>query len=47
LRLFGGVQLGHWEGSANEDSPLWREELAVAVGGGLRVTLFRSERRVS
>ena len=22
LRLFGGVQLGYWKGSANEDSPL-------------------------
>ena len=47
LRLFGGVQLGYWKGSANEDSPLWREELTVAVGGGLRVMLFRSSTRVS
>ena len=46
VRLFGGVQLGYWNGSANEDSPLWREELTVAVGGGLRVMLFRSERTV-
>ena len=36
LRLFGGVQLGYWKGSANEDSPLWREEFTVAVGGGLQ-----------
>ena len=41
LRLFGGVQLGYWNGSANEDSPLWREEFTVAVGGGLRVMLFQ------
>jgi MipA family protein len=46
LRLFGGLQLGYWKGSANEDSPLWREELTVAVGGGLTVMLFRSERTV-
>ena len=46
LRLFGGVQLGYWQGSANEDSPLWREELTLSVGGGLRVMLFRSERTV-
>ena len=46
LRLFGGVQLGYWKGSTNEDSPLWREEFTVAVGGGLRVMLFRSERTV-
>jgi hypothetical protein len=46
LRLFGGVQLGYWNGSANEDSPLWREEFTVAVGGGVRVMLFQSERKV-
>jgi MipA family protein len=46
LRLFGGLQLGYWKGSANEDSPLWREELTVAVGGGLTVMLFRSGRTV-
>ena len=46
LRLFGGVQLGYWKGSANEDSPLWRDELTLSVGGGLRVMLFRSERTV-
>ena len=46
LRLFGGVQLGYWKGSANEDSPLWRDELTLAVGGGLRVMLFHSEQTV-
>jgi MipA family protein len=47
VRVFGGVQLGYWEGSANEDSPLYREDFTVAVGGGLRVALFRSESRVA
>jgi hypothetical protein len=46
LRLFGGVQLGYWKGSANEDSPLYRDDFTLAVGGGVRVMLFQSERRV-
>ena len=46
MRLFGGVQLGYWNGSANEDSPLYREDLTVAVGGGLRVMLFQSAQTV-
>ena len=46
VRLFGGVQLGYWNGSANEDSPLYRENLTVAVGGGLRVSLFQSAQTV-
>ena len=47
VRLFGGVQFGYWKGSANEDSPLYREDLTVAVGGGVRVMLFRSESLVA
>jgi hypothetical protein len=47
VRLFGGVQFGYWKGSANEDSPLYREDLTVAVGGGVRLMLFRSESRVA
>lgn len=46
VRLFGGVQLGYWGHAANDDSPLHRDDLTLAVGGGLRVSLFRSERRV-
>lgn len=44
VRVFGGVQLGYWGGAANEDSPLHRDDLTAAVGGGLRLTLSRSER---
>jgi outer membrane protein len=46
VRLFGGIVPGYYKGSANEDSPLYRDDFTVAVGGGLRVTLFQSERRV-
>lgn len=46
LRAFGGVQLGYWNGSANEDSPLFREDLTVTVGGGLRWSIFMSGGRV-
>ena len=46
VRLFGGIVPGWYKGSANEDSPLYRDDFTIAVGGGLRVTLFQSERRV-
>jgi MipA family protein len=46
VRLFGGVVPGYYKGSANEDSPLYRDDFTLAVGGGLRVVLFQSERRV-
>jgi MipA family protein len=47
VRLFGGVVPGYYKGSANEDSPLYRDDFTIAVGGGLRVILFQSERRVA
>jgi MipA family protein len=46
VRLFGGIVPGYYEGSANEDSPLYRDDFTIAVGGGLRISLFQSERRV-
>jgi MipA family protein len=46
VRLFGGIVPGYYKGSANEDSPLYRDNFTIAVGGGLRVTLFQSEERV-
>jgi hypothetical protein len=46
VRLFGGIVPGWYKGSANEDSPLYRDDFTIAVGGGLRVMLFQSERRV-
>jgi MipA family protein len=46
VRLFGGIVPGYYKGSANEDSPLYRDNFTIAVGGGLRVALFESERRV-
>jgi hypothetical protein len=46
VRLFGGIVPGYYKGSANEDSPLYRDDFTIAVGGGLRVALFQSERRV-
>jgi MipA family protein len=46
LRLFGGVQLGYWNHSANDSSPLHRDDLTVGVGGGLRWSIFTSDERV-
>jgi len=47
LRVFGGVQVGYWGHSANDDSPLHRDDWTVGVGGGLRWSIFTSERRVA
>lgn len=46
VRLFGGFQFGYWGQSANEDSPLHRQDLTVGFGGGLRWSFLTSERRV-
>jgi outer membrane protein len=46
VRLFGGVQIGYWNHAANEDSPLHRDDLTLGIGGGLRWSLFVSEKRV-
>jgi len=46
VRFFGGVQIGYWNHSANEDSPLHREDLTIGIGGGLRWSLFVSDQRV-
>jgi hypothetical protein len=46
LRAFGGVQLGYWGNSANDDSPLHRDDFTIGVGGGLRWTIFASETQV-
>jgi outer membrane scaffolding protein for murein synthesis (MipA/OmpV family) len=46
IHIFGGTQIGLWTGSANDDSPLYRDEVTYAVGGGLRWTFFVSDRKV-
>jgi hypothetical protein len=38
---------GYYKGSANQNSPLYRDDFTIAVGGGLRIILFQSERRVA
>lgn len=44
--IFGGGQIGLWAGSANEDSPLYRDDVTYGVGGGLRLMFFASDRKV-
>jgi len=46
VRLFGGVQVGYWDGAANDDSPLHGSNTTLAVGGGLRWSIFQSSERV-
>ena len=38
---------GYYKGSANENSPLYRDDFNIAVGGGLRISLFQSDQRVA
>ncbi|MFV3076298.1 MipA/OmpV family protein [Niveispirillum fermenti] len=46
LLVFGAAQVGYYGGSANEDSPLFREKTNVSVGAGLRWSFWQSEARV-
>lgn len=46
VRLFGGVQVGYWDGAANDDSPLHGANTTYAIGGGLRWSIFQSDERV-
>lgn len=45
LRAFAGGQIGYFGGSANEDSPLFEEEVNYSVGFGLNWTIYESDRR--
>lgn len=47
VRIFGGVQFGYWDGAANSDSPLHEDTTTYAIGGGLRWSIFESERLVA
>ena len=44
IRLFGGVQLGYWAGAENADSPLHRTDVSYTVGGGVRWSIWQSDR---
>lgn len=45
IQVFGFGQVGLHSGSANRDSPLFREETNLSGGLGLSIRLFESERR--
>lgn len=46
LLVFGAAQVGYFGGSANEDSPLFRDKTNVSVGAGVRWSFWQSEARV-
>ncbi|MGF1527205.1 MAG: MipA/OmpV family protein [Candidatus Competibacterales bacterium] len=46
LRLLVGLRLGYFDGSANQDSPLHRENFNVAAGMGLTWSIRQSEEQV-
>ena len=46
LRFFLGTRVGIYKGAANEDSPLFREDLTVGVFGGFIWSIWQSDRRV-
>jgi outer membrane scaffolding protein for murein synthesis (MipA/OmpV family) len=46
LRLFGGFDVEFYDGSANRDSPLFKDEMGYSGGLGLVYTFFESDERV-
>lgn len=46
LRGFVGTQVGYFGGSANEDSPLFRDKWTLGIGGGLTWSFWQSDAKV-
>lgn len=46
LRIFAGLDIEFYQGNANEDSPLFVDDMAVSGGVGLVYTFFQSKERV-
>lgn len=46
LRAFAGGQVGYFGGAANEDSPLFKEDVNYSVGIGLNWVLYQSGQKV-
>ena len=46
-KLHGGIRFGVYEGSANEQSPLFRDAFNISAGLGLSWALYQSERRAA
>lgn len=46
LLVFGAAQVGYYGGSANEDSPLFRDKTNYSVGMGVRWSFWQSDARV-
>jgi len=46
LRLFGGFDVEFYDGSANQDSPLFKDKMGYSGGLGLVYTFFESDERV-
>ena len=47
LRFFTGVQAAYHGGAANEDSPLYGDDLTFSVGAGFVWSVYESDARVS
>ena len=45
LRLFTGAQAAYRGGAANEDSPLYRDDLTISFGAGFVWSLYESDAR--
>lgn len=45
LRVSGAVRVGYFGGSANEDSPLYRDDVNFSVGIGFTWSFFQSSKR--
>ncbi len=47
LRIFTNARVGQWEGSANIDSPLYRQDTTFGFGGGLVWSFYQSDEKVT
>ncbi len=45
IRLFGVLQLGYYQGAANDNSPLFRDDFTIGIGVGLIWSFFQSSRQ--
>jgi outer membrane protein len=47
LRIFTNARVGWWNGSANESSPLYRQDVTYGFGGGLVWSFYQSDEKVT
>lgn len=47
VRVFTNAKVGWWDGSANQNSPLYRQDTTYSFGGGLVWSFYQSDEKVT